>query len=172
LLVLGLGSNLGDRESTLSWALGELARLLGDLRVASLYRSSPVPISAQPEYLNTVAVGERVRLARPEDVLAVAKALELAAGRRPAPRWAPRPLDVDLLLWGERQRAGPSLTLPHPALRRRRFVLAPLTELEPDLRLPPDGAKVADVLHALGDDQPITRRPWRLRPPVALPPAP
>ncbi len=67
----------------------------------------------------------------PEEVLALAKALERAAGRRPGPRFGPRPLDIDLLLYGNRCSNAPELTLPHPRLRERRFVLEPLAEIAP-----------------------------------------
>jgi 7,8-dihydro-6-hydroxymethylpterin-pyrophosphokinase len=85
-------------------------------------------------------------------VLALGKALELAAGRRRGVRFGPRPLDVDLLLYGDRRSDAPEMTLPHPRLRERRFVLAPLAEIAPDLRLPPDGARVAELLTRLDDD--------------------
>jgi 2-amino-4-hydroxy-6-hydroxymethyldihydropteridine diphosphokinase len=123
------------------------------LRVASLYRSravSPgsVAMPAQPDYLNTAALA---RTALPPDaVLAVAKALELAAGRTRGVRFGPRPLDVDLLLHDGLRRDDPELTLPHPRLRDRRFVLAPLAEIAPDLGVPPDGATVAELLARLG----------------------
>ena len=85
----------------------------------------------------------------PGELLALAKALELAAGRRRGERFGPRPLDVDLLLYGDRQSSAPELTLPHPRLRERRFVLEPLAEIAPDLRIPPDNAKVSDLLARL-----------------------
>jgi 7,8-dihydro-6-hydroxymethylpterin-pyrophosphokinase len=88
----------------------------------------------------------------PEAVLALAKALERAAGRRPGPRFGPRPLDIDILVWGDRLSGAPELTLPHPRLRERRFVLAPLAEIAPDLRVPPDGATVRELLERLGPD--------------------
>ena len=121
------------------------------MRVASLYRSravSPSPAPPQPDYLNTAALG---RTALPPDaVLALAKALELAAGRTRGVRFGPRPLDVDLLLYGDLRRDDPELTLPHPRLRERRFVLAPLAEIAPGLEVPPDGATVAELLERLG----------------------
>lgn len=86
-------------------------------------------------------------------MLALAKALELAAGRTRGVRFGPRPLDVDLLLYGEMRLDDPELTLPHPRLRERRFVLAPLAEIAPDLIVPsgpPDGATVAELLARLG----------------------
>jgi 2-amino-4-hydroxy-6-hydroxymethyldihydropteridine diphosphokinase len=152
-VALALGGNLpgpqGAAASTLAWALRQLAASLGPLRVASLYRSRPVSPVPQPDYLNTAAVG---RTALPPDaVLALAKALELAAGRRRGVRFGPRPLDIDLLVYGDRRSDAAELTLPHPRLRERRFVLAPLAEIAPDLRLPPDGATAAELLARLGD---------------------
>lgn len=93
----------------------------------------------------------------PAELLAVGKQLELAAGRRRAPRNAPRPLDVDLLLYDEMLSRLPELTLPHPRLRQRRFALAPLAELAPDWPVPPDGRRVADLLAELGEDQAVER---------------
>ncbi len=131
----------------------QLAATFGPLRVASLYRSravSPLPrrTPPQPDYLNTAALA---RTALPPDaVLAVAKALELAAGRTRGVRFGPRPLDIDLLLYGGVRLHDPELTLPHPRLRERRFVLAPLAEIAPGLVVPPDGATVAELLARLG----------------------
>jgi 2-amino-4-hydroxy-6-hydroxymethyldihydropteridine diphosphokinase len=128
------------------------------LRVASLYRSLAVSPLPQPDYLNTAALA-RTSLAA-EDVLALAKALELAAGRRRGARFGPRPLDIDLLLYGGRLSEAPELTLPHPRLRERRFMLAPLAEIAPDLPVPPDGATVAELLARLGDRQAVERIAW------------
>lgn len=130
----------------------QLRTLFADLRVASLYRSAAVSPVPQPDYLNTVAVGHTSL--EPEAVLAVCKALERAAGRRRRPqdpRFGPRPLDVDLLLWGDRVSDRPELTLPHPRLRERRFVLEPLAEIAPDLAVPPDGVTVRELLARLGE---------------------
>ncbi len=154
-VVLGLGSNLDQPEKQLRSALDLLRQRYGPWRVASLYRSPPLtPPSGeieQPDYLNTVAA-RRLPLAGgdgPEAVLAFAQSLERRAGRRPAPRWWPRPLDVDLLLFGAVERQDSHLCLPHPGLRQRRFVLAPLAELLPNLRLPGDGARVSELVAAL-----------------------
>jgi 7,8-dihydro-6-hydroxymethylpterin-pyrophosphokinase len=97
-------------------------------------------------------------------VLALGKALEHAAGRRPGVRFGPRPLDVDLLLYGDLCSDAPEMTLPHPRLRERRFVLAPLAEIAPDLAMPPDGARVAELLERLDDDPAgVERVEWEER---------
>jgi 2-amino-4-hydroxy-6-hydroxymethyldihydropteridine diphosphokinase len=151
-VVLALGGNVpglwGPVERTLILALSRLQLLFADLRVASLYRSTAVSPVPQPDYLNTVAVG-RTDL-QPDAVLAICKALEWEAGRRRNVRFGPRPLDVDILLWGDRVSDRPELTLPHPRLRERRFVLEPLAEIAPELRVPPDGATVQELLARLG----------------------
>jgi 2-amino-4-hydroxy-6-hydroxymethyldihydropteridine diphosphokinase len=127
--------------------------------VASLYRSAPVSPIPQPDYLNTAAVGS-TRLP-PEAVLALAKSLELAAGRRRGPRFGPRPLDVDLLLYDGLAVQRPELTLPHPRLAERRFVLLPLAEIAPDLPVPPFGATVQELLDRLPADGSVVRVGWR-----------
>ena len=89
------------------------------------------------------------------------KALERAAGRSPGPRHGPRPLDVDLLLWDGVVTHGSELRLPHPRLRERRFVLAPLSDLEPHLAIPPDGRTVNELLAALPARPSVERLgPW------------
>jgi 2-amino-4-hydroxy-6-hydroxymethyldihydropteridine diphosphokinase len=158
LVALGLGANLRDVEATLLSAIESLRRWLGSLRVAPPYRSSPLSDIPQPDYLNTAVLGFTNLL--PEDLLALAKALELAAGRHPGTRDSPRPLDIDLLLYGNRILAGPELVLPHSRLRRRRFVLAPLADLAPDLEVPPTGTTVAELLAELGEGQCVERLRW------------
>jgi 2-amino-4-hydroxy-6-hydroxymethyldihydropteridine diphosphokinase len=172
-VALALGGNLpglvpgaagSSSEPTLVWALRQLEASLGPLRVASLYRSRPVSPVAQANYLNTAAVGSTAL--PPEAVLALAKALELAAGRRRAVRFGPRPLDVDLLVYGDLLSDSPELTLPHPRLRERRFVLAPLAEIAPGLLVPPDGASAAELLARLGpagEADAVERLAWESR---------
>jgi 2-amino-4-hydroxy-6-hydroxymethyldihydropteridine diphosphokinase len=164
-IALGLGGNLGGRgeiEAALRLALERLRESLGELHVASLYRGPAVAPGGgepQPDFLNTAAVG-RTAL-QPEAVLAIAKALEMAAGRRPGPRFGPRPLDVDLLLYGDLRSAAPELTLPHPRLAERRFVLAPLAEIAPDLPIPALGASPSELLRRLPPAAPpVERLPW------------
>jgi 2-amino-4-hydroxy-6-hydroxymethyldihydropteridine diphosphokinase len=149
-------------EQTLGRALRDLEAALGPLRIASLYRSSPLSPVPQPDYLNTAAVAQTTL--EPEAVLALAKALELAAGRRSpglTVRFGPRPLDIDILLYGDRISDAPELTLPHPRLRERRFMLEPLAEIAPDWPVPPEGTPVRDLLARLGTAQDLERIGWR-----------
>lgn len=164
-VVLALGANLGDPRRQLLDAIAALSRRLGALAVAPLYRSGAVSPIAQPDFLNTVVVA-RGELA-PEELLRLAKELEHAAGRQEGPRWGPRPLDVDLLLVGELQRRDAELELPHARLRERSFVLAPLLDLLPDLKLPPDGRFVRELLAELAPDPTLRRVPWTVDPSIS-----
>ena len=150
---LGLGSNVGDSAGHLRAAI----ELLGERgveveAVSSLYVTEPVgEILDQPDFLNA-AVRIRTEL-DPEQLLDACKAVEAERGRAfDLPRHSPRPLDVDLLLLGEIELSTERLTLPHREVTTRRFVLAPLLELEPELALP-DGTRLADALAALPDDE-------------------
>lgn len=142
------------------------------MRVGSLLRSPAIGADGRPlphaDYLNTAAVGYTTLA--PEEILGVAKRIEYLAGRRPGPRDAPRCLDIDLLLYGEELSHRPELTLPHPRLAQRRFALLPVAELLPDLRLPPEGTPIHDLLTRLGDlpHERVERLAWS-RPPGSLP---
>ena len=150
---LGLGSNVGDRASHLRAAV-ELLREGGVEveAISSAYETEPVgEVLDQPDFLNA-AVRIRTELS-PEELLDLCKEIEAEHGRAlNASRHSPRPLDVDLLLLGDLQLSTDRLTLPHPEVTSRRFVLAPLLELDPDLKLP-DGTRLSDALSALGPDQ-------------------
>lgn len=150
---LGLGSNVGDRASHLRAAI-ELLRGRGVEvdEVSSTYETEPVgEVLDQPDFLNA-AIRIRTDL-EPEELLDLCKEVELARGRvLGAPRHSPRPLDVDLLLLGEIELATERLTLPHPEVTSRRFVLVPLLELDPGLVLP-DGTRLAVALDGLGPGQ-------------------
>jgi len=150
---LGLGSNVGDREAHLRAAI-ELLRERGVEveAVSSAYETEPVgEVLDQPDFLNA-AIRVRTDL-EPGALLDLCKAVEAARGRAlDAPRHSPRSLDVDLLLLGDLELGSDRLTLPHPEVTSRRFVLAPLLELDPDLTLP-DGTRLADALASLGPGQ-------------------
>ena len=150
---LGLGSNVGDRESHLRAAV----ELLGERgveveAVSSAYETEPVgEVLDQPDFLNA-AIRIRTDL-EPEALLDLCKEIEVERGRAlDARRHSARPLDVDLLLLGDLELRTERLTLPHPEVSSRRFVLVPLLELDPDLMLP-DGSRLADALLALGSGQ-------------------
>jgi 2-amino-4-hydroxy-6-hydroxymethyldihydropteridine diphosphokinase len=146
-VAIGLGGNIGDPLVWFRIAATVFAAMLDELAAAPLYRTEAISGLPQPPYLNTVLVGGTRHPA--VDLLAVGKALEHAAGRRLGPRHGPRPLDVDLLLYDEVMTADAELRLPHPMLRQRRFALQPLADVEPNLRLPPDGRTVSEVLASL-----------------------
>lgn len=150
---LGLGSNVGDRGEHLRAAI-ELLREHGVEveAVSSGYETEPVgEVLDQPDFLNA-AIRIRTEL-EPEALLDLCKAVEVERGRLFAgPRHGPRPLDVDLLLLGDLELETERLTLPHPEVSSRRFVLAPLLELDPELALP-DGTRLAEALAALGPGQ-------------------
>jgi len=154
----GLGGNLGDVERAFTAALQCLELALGPLEIAPLYRTAPLPPLPQPDYLNTAAVG-RTELS-PDALLSLAKALERRAGRRSGARNAPRPLDIDLLLYGDSVADVPELTLPHPALLRRRFALAPLADLTPGWSIPPEGPTIAEALAACEHEPRVRRVAW------------
>lgn len=132
LAYLGLGSNLGDRETNLERARRLLAeRGARVLRTSRVRETEPFGVTDQPRFLNQVLEVEWPGSAR--QLLAAAKAVEAAIGRTPSYRWGPREIDVDILLFGDEQVAEPDLVIPHPGLWTRDFVLAPLGELRPDL---------------------------------------
>ena len=148
---LGLGSNVGDRRAHLRAALDLLAEHGVEVEaVSGTYETEPVgEILDQPDFLNAAA---RIRTElEPEALLDVCKAIEVEQGRMLAgPRHGPRPLDVDLLLLGDLELETERLTLPHPEVTARRFVLVPLLELDPELALP-DGTRLQDALEQLGE---------------------
>jgi len=147
---LGLGSNVGDRAGHLRAAIAMLGERGVEVEaVSSAYETEPVgEILDQPDFLNA-AIRIRTEL-EPEELLAVCKAVEAERGRTlDAPRHSARSLDIDLLLLGDLELSTDRLTLPHPEVTSRRFVLEPLLELDPGMALP-DGTRLADALAALG----------------------
>lgn len=160
-LWLGLGANLGDRGAALQGAVDALAAAGLEVQaVSTVYQTAPRDMEDQPPFLNAAC---RVRTAlAPPEVLALAKGIEAAAGRPAGPRFGPRPIDVDLLVWEGGVWSGPDLTIPHPRLGDRRFALVPLIDLDPDLMLP-DGSRIADLAARIPvEDQPVEAVPGRL----------
>ena len=154
---LGLGSNVGDREAHLRAAVEALRDHGVEVEAtSSIYETEPVgEILDQPDFLNA-ALRIRTEM-EPEALLDLCKAIEVEQGRMlGAPRHGPRPLDIDLLLLGDLRLESDRLTLPHPLVTRRRFVLEPLVELDPHLALP-NGSRLAEARAALGEDQRVER---------------
>lgn len=147
--------------------MDRLEAALGPLVVAPLYLTEPVSTMAQPAFLNTVALGSTSLPA--EALLELTQQVELDFGRErgaEAVAEGPRTLDIDLLLVGDELRSAAAPLLPHPRLRERRFVLAPLCDVAPDWRLPPDGATVGELYDRLPPS------PWAQRLPEPLRPVP
>ena len=153
---LGLGSNEGDRLANLRAARAALGRRGIEVTASSsVYETAPQgEVTDQPDFLNA-CLRIHTELA-PERLLEACKEIERELGRAPGgARHGPRPIDVDLLLLGDREHRSDRLTLPHPEVTSRRFALEPLLELEPGLTLP-DGTRLAERLEAVAE-QPVDR---------------
>ena len=158
---LGLGANLGNRLDTLQLAVDLLAtrgvRALASSRVWATEPLGGPP--DQPEFLNVVVEVDPGEMA-PADVLAAANAVEAELGRERDVRWGPRTIDIDVLLWDDLRSDDPVLTIPHPRLHERAFVVMPLLDLDPDPRLP-DG-RLVELAAPAGEARPYA-------PPLAVP---
>jgi 2-amino-4-hydroxy-6-hydroxymethyldihydropteridine diphosphokinase len=158
IIYLGLGSNVGDRLRSLNAAVDKLAATDGIdlLERSSVYETEPVgEVTDQPDFYNA-AVKIETSLA-PRVLLARCKQIEVDLGREPdVPRHGPRAIDIDLLLAEDTALHEGGLELPHPEVARRRFVLVPLLELDPELALP-DGDRLEEALRKLGAGQHVER---------------
>jgi len=158
---LGLGANLGDRLKNLRLALARLQTLAHLEEVSSLYETQPQGVTDQPLFFNAVC-----RLStglEPQALLRFLKNLEWELGRRPGGQtWGPRPIDLDILLYDDRLVDAPELTVPHPRLAERAFVLVPLCELAPELRHPLLGKTMKELLASVGKKgvRKIAPRAW------------
>jgi 2-amino-4-hydroxy-6-hydroxymethyldihydropteridine diphosphokinase len=155
---VGLGSNLGAREELLRDAVRALAALprTGVVRCSSIYESEPWGGAAQPAYLNMVV--ELATSLEPASLLDSCLAIERSLGRERRMRWESRPIDLDLILWGDRVEDGSGLSLPHPLFRDRRFVLAPLAEIAPGAVDPVSGRTARELLAACSDGGAVSPR--------------
>lgn len=152
-VAIAVGSNLGDRERHLAFAVDRLREILTGLRVSSWHETAPVGvILPQPDFLNGVVVGQTTLGAHA--LLDRLLAIERARGRRRPHEGAPRTLDLDLILYGGEVIDEPGLRVPHPRFRERRFVLEPLAEIASDWVDPVTGLLIGDLLAALESKPP------------------
>ena len=162
LAYVGLGSNLGDRAGNLLLAVrGMLDAGFVVTRLSSIYETEPVDVTDQPMFLNMVAE-LRVQLFSPEQTLARLLRIEYALGRRRKVWRGPRPIDLDLLLYGDERSSTEFLQLPHPRLHERRFVLTPLAELAPQLIHPILQRSIGELLAETVDESEVKH--WKSLP--------
>ncbi len=143
-VAIALGSNLGDRHATLKAAVAALKPFIHNLRVSSFHETAYVGAAVQPPVLNGALVGETTLDAHP--LLDLLLGIEQTFGRTRPYGGAPRTLDLDLILYGDRVIDEPGLVVPHPRFRERRFVLEPLAEIAPTWRDPVTGKSVRELL--------------------------
>lgn len=143
-VAIGLGSNLGRRAENLAFAVEGLGDRLRDLRRSSIYETAPAYDDDNPDFLNMCCTG--LTTASPLDLLRELKGMEREAGRQEGgARWSSRPLDLDLLLYGDRIIREEDLRVPHPRMHERGFVLVPLAEIAPEWRHPGSGLTMAEL---------------------------
>ena len=147
---IGMGSNLGDRRVILEGAVGAVSDLEGVevVAVSSVYETAPVGVTDQPDFLNMVIGVETSWGAR--ELLDRLLGVEIGFGRERKERWGPRTLDLDLLLFGDMVIDEPGLTVPHPEMTNRRFVLEPLAEIAPGVVHPVSGLTAMEMWRELG----------------------
>jgi len=149
-IYIALGSNLGNRQANLAMALRMFEPLARVEAVSALYESPPQPPAPPPPYLN--AACRIVTGLTPDALLRHLKRIEHLMGRRSAERWAPRPIDLDIALYDDVVLDDEALTVPHPRLTERAFVLGPLLDIDPDLKHPASGEDLAQILTRVGSD--------------------
>ena len=152
---IALGTNIGDRAANLDTALAALAMFVNDVEPSPIYESAPKYVTDQPRFLNMVARGSTAL--RALALLTKLKALEVDMGRQPSMLNGPRLIDLDIVYFGAAIIDTPALTVPHPRLRERAFVLRPLADIDSNWRDPVTGATVRDMLAALEDDGDLVR---------------
>lgn len=161
LVYLSLGSNLSDREANLNAAIERL-RSLGEVRsTSSFYETEPVDNTRQPWFLNCVVALETEKM--PKQLLSAVLSIEQEMGRRrncSQPK-GPREIDIDILLFGKSVVDTKGLTIPHPAMHQRRFVLEPLAEIAPDERHPVFKRTARELLEALPAGQAVRKLPQK-----------
>lgn len=147
---LALGSNSGDRLGALRRAAEELSHYVAISSRSGVYETHPMYVTDQAPFLNAVVCGKTALGAT--ELLYTVKDLESDLGRLPTFRYGPRLIDIDILCYDDLQMASPELTIPHPRLPERAFVLLPLSEAFPEWRHPSNGMTAREMLDKLGDD--------------------
>lgn len=147
IIYLGLGTNLGDRPANLLAATAALLPRVRVLRLSTVYETEPWGYHDQPAFLNQVIEAETEL--RPLELLAYLKQIEVSLGRQPSFQYGPRQIDLDILFYGDQLVELPGLTIPHPHLAERAFVLVPLAELAPTLRHPSSGRTVLEMANVV-----------------------
>ena len=152
---LSLGSNLGERRHNLSEAIRRLDSIGRVLAVSSFYETEPVELTDQPSFLNCVVALEAE--IEPEQLMRALLHLEQEMGRKRIEKKGPRSIDIDILLFGDTVIDTPELTVPHPAMAKRRFVLKPLAEIAPDVQIPTSKKTVREALAELPEGQRVEK---------------
>lgn len=160
LVYLSLGSNIGDREAQLRRAQDRLGAAGRVLKVSSFYETEPVEFTQQPWFLNCAVALETTRT--PQQLISEILAIEREMGRRRGQSQSPqskgpRPIDIDILLFADQIIDSNELTIPHPAMHRRRFVLEPLAEIAPEIEHPVLHKTISELLNALPPGQLVKR---------------
>lgn len=156
---LSLGSNIGDRAANLQSAIEELSRFGKVAAVSSFYETEPVEVTKQPWFLNCAVSLDTART--PGQLLRALLEIERTMGRQRTQQKGPRKIDIDILLFGDSSVNTASLTIPHPAMHERRFVLEPLAEIAPDIRHPLLNKTVQELRDSLPPGQTVRRVSWK-----------
>jgi len=152
---LSLGSNVGDREDHLRGAITRLESIARVISVSSFYETEPMEVTNQPWFLNCAVKVETTKM--PKQLMAAILEIEQEMGRLRTMKKGPRTIDIDILLFGDAVVDSPELTIPHPAMHERRFVLEPLAEIAPEARHPVFKKTVSEMLDALPGGQTVRK---------------
>ena len=148
-VALSLGSNMGNRLNNIRQAVAMMKPLGEVTNRSAVYETPPWGIETQPRFLNACVLLETD--SPPKILLDKLKEIERAVGRVERERWGPREIDVDILTYGEEVINEAELTAPHPRMRERAFVLVPLSEIAPDMKIPPDGCEVSRLAREINE---------------------